>query len=265
MKKLSTLFFIFCLFALQEVMAQDYNIGNVKSRSAVSDRDQQAKLNYVKLNLTALPLNNYSLQYERILNRRFSAALSGRLMPESGIPFKSAIIKKIDQDDQEMIDLVQGLKLSNYAVTPEIKIYAGKGYGQGFYVSFFYRYSSFDLKGFPITYDNDGGTESTMDLSGTMTSHTGGLVLGLQKNIGKFLALDLWFLGPHAGAGKATLTGTPSTPFSAQEQESVKDAISDLDIPMLKITSDVSANKAVLNADGPWAGVRMGISLGVRF
>lgn len=263
MKKLAcTLLITFCLFS---VMAQDYNIGNVKSRETFSDRDNHAKMNYIKLNLTAIPLNNYSLQYDRILNRRFSAALSGRLMPESSIPFKSAIIKKIDSDDQETIDIINGLKLNNFAITPEIKLYAGKGYGEGFYVSFFYRYSSFDLKGFPLEFDNDGGSETTLDLSGNLTSHTGGILLGLQKNIGKFLALDLWFLGPHAGAGKAKLTGISSSPLSAQEQQNVKDALDDIDIPLLKPSYEISADKVVVKADGPWAGLRMGISFGIRF
>ena len=43
-------------------------------------------MNIIKVNLTALVLKNYSFQYERILNRKFSAAIGFRTMPTGKLP-----------------------------------------------------------------------------------------------------------------------------------------------------------------------------------
>jgi hypothetical protein len=39
----------------------------------------------------------------------------------------------------------------------------------------------------------------------------------------------------------------------------------DFDIPMVKKTVNVTANKVALIFDGPWAGLRAGISIGISF
>nr|MBP6365337.1 hypothetical protein [Bacteroidales bacterium] len=39
------------------------------------------QMNFVKFNLTSLLLKNYSLQYERVLSKSISAAVSFRFMP----------------------------------------------------------------------------------------------------------------------------------------------------------------------------------------
>lgn len=227
------------------------------------DRPQE-KLNFLKVNLTGLPLNNYSLQYERSLTKGIGVALSGRIMPEGGLPFKKFLIDKFSEDP-EMDDIINGLSIGNHAITPEVKFYLGKGYGQGFYISLFYRYSEFKLTGMPIEYEGETGSDETLHLSGNLQSHTGGFMLGLQKRLGKVLVLDLWFLGPHAGKGTSVLTGRASTALTADEQQALRESLDDLEIPLLDKSVHVDASGARVSLDGPWAGVRAGISLGFRF
>lgn len=243
--------------------------GNTQVLETGLDQDTQPvairKLNYVKLNLTSLAVKNIGLQYERILTRRTSVALSGRFMPGTSLPFKSFLVDKISDGDTETEKILNGLRMSNYAITPEVKFTLGKGYGQGFYISLFYRYSNFDITGFPVEYDSDLGHEKSIDVTGNLKAHTGGVLFGLQKNLGKFMVLDLWLLGPHAGGAKGTLIGFPDSPLTASEQQQVRESLEDIDIPLVDKTVFVDANHASLQLDGPWAGLRMGISLGVRF
>lgn len=92
--------------------------------------------NIFKVNLTALVLNNYMGQYERVLGKRVSVAISYRTMPESSVPFKSFILNQIDDPEGDAEEILNNLKLSNYAITPEIRFYMGKkGYGRGFYIA----------------------------------------------------------------------------------------------------------------------------------
>src|SRR5659263_220416 len=49
----------------------------------VSDKPSK---NFIKFNLTSLALKNFSLQYERVLTKSISAAVSFSIMPERNIP-----------------------------------------------------------------------------------------------------------------------------------------------------------------------------------
>ena len=113
---------------------------------------------------------------------------------------------------------------------------------------------------------NGGGT-NTIKLKGDVTTHSGGLMFGAQWHIGKMVSLDWWILGGHYGVSKGTLSGVPSTSLSANEQDEIRTIINDFenDIPLTKITADVSANNVKAIVDGPWAGVRAGLTIGIRF
>lgn len=51
------------------------------------DEEISNNCNFIKTNLTGIILKNYSLQYERTLNKKISVALQYRMMPTTGIPF----------------------------------------------------------------------------------------------------------------------------------------------------------------------------------
>jgi hypothetical protein len=239
---------------------------------AQDDEEDQPGKNIIKTNVAGLALRNYNLTYERMLSKKTSFNLGFRSMPSGPVLFKDMIINSIEeQGTSTNLDArkeVESIRMSNFAVTPEIRFYAGKrGYGHGFYFSLFYRYARHELGNISVDYENNAGSTSTATLTGSLTSNTGGFMLGSQWVIGKRVVLDWWILGPHFGVGKGTLTGTNSTPISSADQSSLRTELEDvLDaVPFVKNVIDVNANGAKVSLSGPWAGVRGGLCLGIRF
>lgn len=255
--RISSLLLVALLFALP-TLAQD-------------DEGDQPGKNIIKTNLAGFALRNYNLTYERMLSKKTSFNLGFRTMPSGPVLFKDRIISSIeDAGTSTSVDArkeVESIRMSNFAVTPEIRFYAGKrGYGHGFYFSLFYRYARHELGNISVDYENNAGSTSTATLNGSLTSNTGGFMLGSQWVMGKRVVLDWWILGPHFGVGKGTLTGTNSTPISSADQSSLRTELEDvLDaVPFVKNVIDVNANGAKVSLSGPWAGVRGGLCLGIR-
>jgi hypothetical protein len=223
------------------------------------------KPNIFKVNLTGIVLKNYSFQYERILNKKIAVALSFRTMPESSVPLKNLILDAAD-DDEQTKEVLDALRISNTAITPEVRFYLGKkGFGKGFYIAPFYRYASFKTNNMKFTYTNSLGGNNDILLSGKLTSHTGGIMFGSQWNLGKHFCLDFWILGPHYGSGNGFFEGKTTVPLNTFEQNSLRQELEDFDLPLTKESSTVNANGATLTLDGPWGGIRSGLSLGIRF
>lgn len=242
------------------------NAQNTPESSDNAASDQLHNRNFIKINLTAIALKNYSVQYERVLNKTISLAVSFRTMPATTIPFKNLILNVVDEDDADTKEVIENFKLSNFAFTPEIRFYLNKkGYGQGFYIAPFYRYANFKTSNLIFDYDTDSGGEGSIKLSGELTANTGGLMFGAQWALGKHMCLDWWILGPHFGSGTGTFSGISSQPLTANEQNDLREELNDIDIPLTKETVNVNANGASLKLDGPWAGIRAGISLGIKF
>lgn len=239
---------------------------------AQDDEEDQPGCNILKTNLPGFALRNYNLTYERMLTKKTSFNLGFRTMPSGPVLFKDMIINSIEDagtsSDVDARKEVESIRMSNFAVTPEIRFYAGKkGYGHGFYFSLFYRYARHELGNISVDYENNAGTTSTATLTGSLISNTGGFMLGSQWVIGKRVVLDWWILGPHVGVGKGTLTATNSTPISSADQSSLRTELEDvLDaVPFVNNVIDVNANGAKVSLSGPWAGVRGGLCLGIRF
>lgn len=222
-------------------------------------------MNIFKANLTGLALKNYGFQYERILNRKFSVALGFRTMPNGILPMQKAILDAIgnDPDAQEQI---RNFNIGNTAITPEVRFYLSrKGYGQGFYLAPFYRNVTFKGSGLKFTYQNSLLTENTLAMSGKLTGNTFGLLIGAQYALGKHIALDLWIIGPHYGAANGEFSGTAAQPLTQVEQDNLKQEIENFDIPLTNKTITVNAAGANVKLSGPFAGVRSGITIGVKF
>ncbi len=220
----------------------------------------------IKLNLTALPLNTYSGVYERAISKKTAAGVGFRYMPKGELPFLDNIKEAID--DPEVSTHLSNLKLGNYAITPEVKFYLGKSVFRGFYIAPFGRYAVYtaDLP-FEFTVEQ-GGIErtETIPLSGNITTITGGLMFGAQWKLSRRLYLDWFILGPNVGTAKGDITGNKT--LSNEERDALQDAIDDLiesDIPFVEIEGKATNNGARIDFSGPWAGLRAGISLGIRF
>lgn len=235
-------------------------------QGSASENETAYKFNKIKLNLTAIPLNNYALQYERVLSKKSSVALSFRLMPESKIPFQSKIKEMVADEDASIQKTVDQLRISNFAVTPEYRFYFGKGHGRGFYIAPFYRYATFESNNIVIAYTADLlNTQETITLSGELSSNTGGVLFGAQWNLSRSVTLDWMIVGPHFGAGDGLFTGLSSRTLSPSEQQRVREELEGFDIPFTDKTVNVNAQGASLLLDGPWGGIRSGISLGINF
>ena len=258
-----TLFFTITLSA---VIAQEETVTAPADTAKISSDTVNITKNLIKFNITSILIKNYTLQYERILSRKVSMALSFRIMPESGIPYVDNIIRWFDITDPDDQEMIENLIMSNYAITPEIRFYTGKKrYGTGFYISLFYQYGNYSVKNALRKYEPDMGGEATMNTSGDVTSHTAGFMLGSQWALGKHMCLDWWIFGPHFGVSSGNVLGLPSSPLSEGDQQSVEDELNDIEFPMFKQTVEVTADKVTMIFDGPWGGLRAGLSIGVRF
>ncbi|HET9057138.1 MAG TPA: DUF3575 domain-containing protein [Chitinophagaceae bacterium] len=237
----------------------------VSAQNSESSENGVNKYNLIKVNLTAIPLRNYHFQYERILNRKFSVSLGLGFLPTGSLPFKSSIENAVDPDPNEK-RLIEEARVGGFTLTPEIRFYLGKkGYGRGFYVAPYYRYSTFKLEELSFDYNGGLGTK-TVKLKGDITAHSGGLLLGAQWFLGKSVSLDWWILGIHYGSGRGTFTGTPATPFTPLEQMAIENEIKNTDLPFgATITAKATTNNITATVTGPWAGLRGAITLGIRF
>jgi len=187
-------------------------------------------------------------------------------MPNTTMPFKNQIIKNMGSDNSDAQDVINNLTTNNYAITPEIRFYLGKkGYGRGFYIAPFYRYANYSAENIIINYTNEDTGEESLTLDGNITANSGGFMLGAQWALSKFICLDWWILGLHYGVSSGEMNGIPSQTLTPEDQITVRENMEDIDIPMVKKTVVVGANKATMIFDGPWAGLRAGISIGIRF
>ncbi len=263
MKKLLLITGLLLFCTLPNIFAQEQQVPDSENKVRIPK-------NYVKFNITSIALKNYSIQYERALTKTISLAFTFRDMPSTNLPFKSQILKQIDATDETARNAVNGVKIGNMAFTPEVRFYMGKkGYGRGFYIAPFYRYAKYEASEleFDYEYENDQNEQvnASISMSGNITANTVGLMFGAQWALGKHICLDWWILGPHYGKSKGDITGIPSDAIPPEGQAEIRQTLEDLEIPMVKQTVEVSERRVNMKIDGPWAGVRAGISLGIRF
>ncbi|MFA6758250.1 MAG: hypothetical protein WCR61_02890 [Bacteroidales bacterium] len=277
MKNISLLFLALLfstIISAQELDSQKHlttsRLSSVISRLDISPENDSyrysPKMNLIKINLTGIPIRNYSGQYERVLNKVISVGLSYRNMPEGNLPFKKQILNSIDDNDTESKHIVNNFRLSNYAITPEIRFYFGKkGYGQGFYIAPFYRNAGYEGSNFDVEYTDDNNNNQIISLSGDIKSNTFGILFGAQWSLGKYLVLDWWILGPHIGGAKGSLIGNSSRALSEADQADIKQILDDFDIPLVNKEVIVNTNSAEMNLDGIFGGLRAGITFGIKF
>lgn len=232
---------------------------------SVKSAESAAGKNLVKWNVGALLFKNYSFQYERAIGKKTSVAVGLRFAPKAGIPFKDDVEKLID--DEELWSSIKDFKTGNFAITPEIRFYMGKGVFRGFYVAPFVRFATYNAE-VPYAFDVPNGTGGTtrevIPLSGDVTALTGGLLFGAQWKLSKLVYLDWWILGPNYGTSSGNISGKKS--LSVDEQEALRESLEDLEeLPLVKSKYTVNSEGANVDFDGPWAGLRAGLSIGFRF
>lgn len=218
------------------------------------------KKNIIKLNLFALGLKNFTVQYERAVSKKISVAATFRFMPKGGIPLKSTFIKMADDSDTER--QINNLEVGNFAFMPEVRFYLGKkGALRGFYLGLFGNIASYTAT-VPIQYEDNAITKS-IPMSGKLTGITGGLMIGKQFRMSNKIYIDWWLFGPNYGTSKGTLSGQKT--MDAAEQKELSDELASIDIPLTKFTYNVNGSGATMDFKGPWGGLRSGLCIGFRF
>lgn len=218
------------------------------------------KKNLVKINLFSLALKSITVEYERPISRKTTLALDVRMMPKSTLPFKNSFQGSVN--DSASKNQLDNFKTGNVALMPQIRFYLGRrGAYHGFYIAPFFSYAHYSAD-LPYNY-TDNSVHKTIPLSGSINTITGGLMVGAQWALGKSVYLDWWIFGPHYGSSNGSLVGHQS--LSSSEQAALKSDFDGLDIAIVKTTNSVDANGATLNFSGPWAGIRSGLCLGIRF
>ncbi len=228
--------------------------------STAQSQDSVSRKNMIKVNLPALALKNFSLQYERAIARKISIAATFRYMPDGKIPLKSTFQKIADDPEAER--QIENLEVGNWAIMPEIRFYLGKkGAFHGFYLAPFASIANYNAS-LLFEYE-DGGVPKTIPLNGSVNTFTGGFMMGAQWRLAKGVYLDWWIFGPNYGSSKGDISG--SQKLTASEQQSLRDELDELEIPLTKFTYNVNSEGAAVNFKGPWAGVRSGICIGLNF
>jgi hypothetical protein len=236
--------------------------------SAATLLAQEPGSNIFKLNLGALPLKNISVQYEHILSKKFSVALGGRYMPKTDLPFND-LLENVFFTDDETYRQISPMRLMNYAITPEFRYYFGKGYGRGFYIAPFARYAyhkGSTIFSYDVDYTLNGIRYQFTDYipaEGNFTTITGGIMIGAQWKLTKLLYLDWWIIGPQYGGVTGHFFGYH--PLSPEQQQAAKEEADQLDIPFMNIKNEVNSNGIKIDLSGPWAGIRAGLCIGLRF
>lgn len=232
--------------------------------TAFSQTNDSGK-NIIKTNVTGFLFKNFQVNYERVFTKTFSMSASYGFVPDGKLPYTSLLPKDTDEGFKEM-------NLGGSNVTLEARFYLGKkGYGEGFYLSPYYRYSTYKISNFtkPVEMEASGVVYDTVDVTfkGNSSAHSGGLMIGAQWFLGKQdnFVLDAWFIGAHYGKSSGNLDGVTDRTLTPIEQQQAQQELDNLDIPVVDYKATVNANGANIKVDGPWAGIRAGVSLGYRF
>lgn len=238
------------------------------SMSAQEDSTQVRRYNLLKVNLSSIVFNNYSFQYERVLGKRWSIALGYSFRPTGKLPFKSTIKGFAEEEDVATNFLIDNAEIGGSAFTPEIRWYLGKGYGKGFYIAPYARFSKFKAREVKVLYENPvSGEDEVLTMNGDISGNGFGLMFGAQWTIGKHFLIDWWIVGAHIGKSSGDITGTKTgAPLTPEEQEEIRDVLEDFELPLIDTEVTVTADRARVKMDGSWGGVRaFGIGVGYRF
>ena len=171
MNRLYVFLILFCSFSMR---AQEQN------------PQTDEKRNLVKMNLTGVVFRNFQFAYERIITKRLGVQVSYGFIPTGQVPLVDQYIKD---------DNVNHVRMGGSNFTLEPRIYLGRGYGHGFYIAPYYRYSHFDVDNVTYNYTSEDpmhqGEKIPIAFSGKTNSNNVGLMIGAQWLLGK---KDNWVL-----------------------------------------------------------------------
>jgi len=224
--------------------------------------------NVIKVNLSAVAISHYSLQYERVTGPNQSFAIGFGISPDVELPFKSTLLDQFG-DEEDARTAIESMKFTKFTVTPEYRFYISKkGAPKGFYLATFARYTNMSIKD-TYEFTPSSGKKHYMEVEGSFNGYGAGAMLGIQWLLGKSVTLDWWIVGPFIGVMSSKFTGVDhdtSDILTEQDERDLEQDINDIEIPLWTLDAKVDNMKADVDLSGPFYGVRMmGLSLGVRF
>ena len=231
---------------------------------------QPLKKNLIKFNLSGLILQQYTLQYEYVVNPHQSVALTLGIAPNTPLPFKQTLVNDFggNADAQRAIETTVFTK---YTATLEYRFYTGGGHApKGFYIAPFFRYMHMSLSE-DYTFTPSDEKLHTAHMDSKFGAMGAGFLIGYQFLIGQHWGIDWWILGPFYGTNiNADFVGTDPQmgDMSPQDLANLKHNIESVKIPGYTVTATVtpSTNTVEAKAVGPYYGARfMGIALVYRF
>lgn len=242
--------------------------GFAQDKAKEGDKDDFKK-NIVKLNLFALPLKNFSLQYERGLTKDISVSMGLSLMPKSGIPFKSSISSAMETDDDDVddagADFVNDARINSWSITPEFRYYLGKKPLNGFYIAPFVRIGGYGID-WSYDFERDNGTKMPVDLKGRSNSFSAGLLFGAQWHLSQRVVLDWWILGPQWGSHKISLDANGDfSDLTASERADLEESIEKIGFSGNKFEATVTNTSVSATNRIGLPGLRTGLCIGFAF
>ncbi len=221
---------------------------------------------FIKTNILGLAVRNYTVEFERTLNKKFTVGVNIRYMPNGGIPLADRVGKYIDPTDVETLNALNNALISGSALSPEIRYYVGKkGFGKGFYLGGYFRSNTVKIDFLPFTVDDGSGNTRSVKTAGTFKTTGPGFLIGTQFNLGKKMVLDWQILGVQYSSTTATITANPNPSLTTTEQNDINSALQGFNIAPFSFTSSVSPTRVFLELKGKAPMVRTGLSLGFKF
>lgn len=267
MKKITILTFVIIsvLYCNAQKLSEENTLLQYQSKNPDPIKHHFIK-NQVKLNLASLLINNYSFSYERSLSRKITFSAGYSFMPNTSIASTTLgkrLTEAVDENDSD----ISRVRSSGNAYTGEFRFYGGRHAGaRGLYISIYGRFSTLKID-YPYDYITSN-KQYTIPLKGDTKMFGGGIMFGVQWLIAKRVTLDWSIIGAHYGNIKGTANAVVDlTGMSVADKQELKNELND----MIEINGKKYINSTVTNngiqaiINGPFAGARTGLSLGIAF
>jgi hypothetical protein len=225
--------------------------------------------NLIKFNVTGVIVQDYTLQYERVLSKGQSIALTVGISPNVPLPFKSTLLSDFGgNSDAKRAILTTVYK--KYNITLEYRFYFNGNAPKGLYFAPFLRYMDMSQSQY-YTFTPSDGKLHTAHMTSQFSGFGAGFLIGDQFLIGQHWAIDWWIVGPFYGTKiNADFVGTDPQmgDMTAQDLANVVNDIEKIKLPLYKTTAVLTQATNTIEAKitGPYYGIRaFGLCLAYRF
>lgn len=221
--------------------------------------------NIIKLNLVALGVRGFSVQYERAIVPKIALTGTVSIMPEGGNPLPQAFL--IPPDIWDKFSGRRGVRVAGARVMASARYYTGKyGAPRGFYLAPYLRFARHWGRIGEFEYSvasPEGRITRSIPAEGKLNKFTAGMLLGAQFRLGKMIYLDWWIVGVAAGPAGGEFKAEVN--LSPEEQAGIRNELESLELERMRKEIAVNGNGARLDISGTWIDMRIGMCLGIRF